>query len=45
MIDKYFTKICDTILDFDSDKRTDAEFVEVMKDASANFLGEWTEEL
>ena len=45
VVDLHFLRILNVILDFDSSTRSDADFVEEMKDALSNFIGEWIEEL
>ena len=44
VVDTHFGRVLDVILDFDSSK-SDAQFIEEMKDALAHFVGEWIEEL
>jgi hypothetical protein len=44
VVDTHFAKVLNLILDF-SPSGTDAEFIELFKDAMIFFIGEWIEEL
>lgn len=45
LIDKHFEIILNAVLDFDSNSKPDSEFIEMMQDKLADFIGELTEEL
>jgi hypothetical protein len=45
IVDTHFIKILNSILDFDDKNKTDAEFIELMKDEFSDLIGEWIEEL
>jgi hypothetical protein len=45
IVDTHFIKILNTILDFDDGTKTDAEFIEIMKDSLADVIGEAVDEL
>ena len=45
LIDSHFERIINSILDFDDAQRSDTEFIEMIKDRMADFIGELTEEL
>ena len=45
IVDTHFIKIINAILDFDDHNKTDADFIEEMKDHFADLIGEWIEEL
>eukprot|EP00347_Sterkiella_histriomuscorum_P022410 403338593 len=45
IVDTHFIKIINAILDFDDHNKTDADFIDEMKDHFADLIGEWIEEL
>lgn len=45
MIDKHFIKILNAIMDFDENKQSDNDFIEIIKLVCSGFIGETIDEL